>query len=65
MRWSQFLSFIAVFNMRKDSKKFMLASGIVTPRLLQFLQSKDEFMGSEIDVPVSAVISDEFYSLKR
>lgn len=62
MRWSQFVSFITVFTMRADTKDFLLASEIITPRLLQALQSKDGHVIPDIDIPVSSERSQKFYS---
>ena len=65
MRWAQFNSFLTVFMNISATKNYLLSSGILAPRLLQALQGKDENVMPDIDVPVSAILSENFYSTLR
>lgn len=65
MRWVQFNSFLMVFMNISATKDYLLSSGILTPRLLQTLQGKEDDVMPDIDVPVSTVLSQNFYSTFR
>jgi len=60
MRWSQFVNFIMVFTMNTNTKEYLIASRILTPRLLQALQMKDDRVPPDIVVPISESLSKEF-----
>lgn len=60
MRWSQFISFIMVFTMNTNTKEYLVASKILTPRLLQALQMKDGHVPPDIVIPISESLSKEF-----
>lgn len=60
MRWSQFVSFVMVFMMNANTKEYLIASKILTPRLLQALQMKDDKVPPDIVVPVSESLSKVF-----
>ena len=60
MRWAHFINFIMVFSMNIGSKEYMIASKILTPRLLQALQMKDDQVPPDIVVPVSYPLVKEF-----
>lgn len=60
MRWSQFVNFIMVFTMNTNTKEYLVASKILTPRLLQALQMKDDRVPPDIVVPISESLSKEF-----
>lgn len=60
MRWSQFINFIMVFTMNANTKEYLVAVKILTPRLLQALQMKDARVPPDIVVPISESLSKEF-----
>ncbi len=60
MRWSQFVSFMMVFYMNSNSKEYLVASKILTPRLLQALQMKDDHVPPDILIPISDSLTREF-----
>ena len=60
MRWSQFVNFIMVFTMNANTKEYLVASKILTPRLLQAMQMKDDWVPPDIVVPISDSLSKEF-----
>ena len=62
MRWSQFVNFIMVFTMNAGTKEYLIASRIITPRLLQALQMKDDRVPPDIVVPVSDSLSRDFHA---
>ena len=60
MRWSQFVNLILIFTMNANTKEYLIASGILTPKLLQALQMKDDKVPPDIVVPISESLSREF-----
>ena len=60
MRWSQFVNFIMVFTMNANTKEYLIAVKILTPRLLQALQMKDARVPPDIVVPISEALYNEF-----
>lgn len=60
MRWSQFVNFIMVFTMNANTKEYLIAVKILTPRILQALQMKDARVPPDIVVPISESLSKEF-----
>ena len=60
MRWSQFVNFIMVFTMNANTKEYLVAVKILTPRLLQALQMKVARVPPDIVVPISESLSKEF-----
>lgn len=60
MRWNHFISFIMVFTMNTNTKEYLVASKILTPRLLQALQMKDDQVPPDIVIPISDSLSEEF-----
>ena len=60
MRWSQFVNFIMVFTMNANTKEYLVAVKILTPRLLQALQMKDARVPPDIVIPISESLSKEF-----
>lgn len=62
MRWAQFVNFIMVFSMNTNTKEYLIASKILTPRLLQALQMKDNQVPPDISVPVSESLIKEFHT---
>lgn len=64
MRWSQFVNLIMVFTMNANTKEYLVAVKILTPRLLQAMQMKDARVPPDIVVPISEsltkVFNDEF-----
>lgn len=60
MRWSQFISFIMVFTMNANTKEYLVATKILTPRLLQALQMKDARVPPDIIIPISEPLSQAF-----
>ncbi len=61
MRWSQFISFIMVFTMNANTKEYLVATKILTPRLVQALQKKDDHVPPDIVIPISESLSQEFH----
>ena len=61
MRWSQFVNFILIFMMNANTKEYLVASKILTPRLLQAMQMKDALVPPDIVVPISDTLSKEFH----
>lgn len=62
MRWAHFVNFIMVFSMNTNTKEYLLASKILTPRLLQALQMKDNQVPPDISVPVSESLIKDFHT---
>lgn len=62
MRWAQFVNFILVFSMNTNTKEYLIASKILTPRLLQALQMKDNQVPPDISVPISESLVKEFHT---
>ena len=60
MRWNHFVSFIMVFTMNTNTKEYLVASKILTPRLLQAMQMKDNMVPPDIVIPISDSLSEEF-----
>ena len=60
MRWSQFVNFIMIFTMNANTKEYLVAVKILTPRLLQAMQMKDARVPPDIVVPISESLSREF-----
>ncbi len=60
MRWSQFVNLIMVFTMNANTKEYLVAVKILTPRLLQALQMKDARVPPDIVVPISESLTKEF-----
>ena len=60
MRWSQFVNFIMVFTMNANTKEYLVAVKILTPKLLQAMQMKDARVPPDIIVPISESLSREF-----
>ena len=60
MRWSQFVNLIMIFTMNANTKEYLVAVKIVTPRLLQAMQMKDARVPPDIVVPISASLTKEF-----
>ena len=62
MKWSQFVNILMIFTMNANTKEFLVASKILTQRLLQALQMKDDRVPPDIVVPISESLSKEFYN---
>ncbi len=60
MRWSQFVNLIMIFTMNANTKEYLVAVKILTPRLLQALQMKDARVPPDIVVPISESLTKEF-----
>ena len=60
MKWTHFISFTMVFSMNTSTKEYMVATKILTPRLLQALQMKDEQIPPDIFVPISDSLANDF-----
>lgn len=60
MTWSQFTSFLLVFSMYIPTKEYLFASKILTPRLLQWLQMKEENVPPDVVVPVNDLLIQDF-----
>lgn len=60
MRWAQFMNFVMVFIMNRNTKEYLVASKILTPRLLQAMQMKDDCVPPDIVVPISESLNQEF-----
>ena len=60
MRWSQFVNLIMIFTMNANTKEYLVAVKILTPRLLQAMQMKDERVPPDIVVPISESLTKEF-----
>lgn len=60
MRWAQFVNFIMVFSMNANSKEYLIASKIYTPRLVGALQMKDDQVPPDIMVPISDSLTNDF-----
>lgn len=60
MRWSQFINFILIFTMNANTKEYLVAVKILSPRLLQALQMKDARVPPDIVVPISESLSNTF-----
>ena len=60
MRWSQFVNLIMIFTMNANTKEYLVAVKIVTPRLLQAMQMKDARVPPDIVVPISESLTKEF-----
>ena len=62
MRWNHFISFIMVFTMNTNTKEYLVANKVLTPRLLQALQMKDDQVPPDIVIPISDSLSEEFHT---
>lgn len=62
MRWAHFVNFMMIFNMNANTKEYLMASKIITPRLMQHLQMKDSQVPPDIVVPVSDSLVQEFHT---
>lgn len=60
MTWSQFTSFLFVFSMCVPTKEYLFAQKIITPRLLQAFQSKEENVPPDVAVPISDLLIQDF-----
>lgn len=60
MTWSQFTSFIFVFSMSVPTKEYLFAHKIITPRLLQAFQSKEENVPPNVVVPINELLIQDF-----
>lgn len=60
MRWSQFINLIMIFTMNANTKEYLVAVKILTPRLLQAMQMKDARVPPDIIVPISESLTEEF-----
>lgn len=60
MRWSQFVNLIMIFTMNANTKEYLVAVKILTPRLLQAMQMKDARVPPDIVVPISESLTREF-----
>lgn len=60
MRWSQFVNLIMIFTMNANTKEYLVAVKILTPRLLQAMQMKDARVPPDIVVPISESLTKEF-----
>lgn len=60
MRWAQFVNFIMVFSVNANSKEYLVASKIYTPRLVGALQMKDDQVPPDIMVPISDSLTNDF-----
>ena len=60
MRWAQFVNFVMIFSMNANSKEYMVASKIYTPRLIGALQMKDDQVPPDIVVPISDSLANDF-----
>lgn len=60
MRWTHFISFTMIFNMNANSKEYLFAAKLLTPRLLQALQMKDDQVPPDILIPISKPLMQEF-----
>lgn len=60
MRWAQFVNFIMIFSMNANSKEYLVASKIYTPRLIGALQMKDDQVPPDIIVPISDSLINDF-----
>ena len=60
MRWSQFVNLIMIFTMNVNTKEYLVAVKILTPRLLQAMQMKDARVPPDIVVPISESLTKEF-----
>ena len=62
MRWNHFISFVMVFTMNTNTKEYLVAQKILTPRLLQALQMKDNMVPPDIVIPISESLNEEFHT---
>ncbi len=60
MRWSQFINLIMIFTMNANTKEYLVAVKILTPRLLQAMQMKDARVPPDIIVPISESLTEKF-----
>ena len=60
MRWAQFVNFTMIFSMNPNTKEYMVASKIYTPRLVGALQMKDDRVPPDITVPISDSLTNDF-----
>lgn len=60
MRWSQFVNLIMIFTMNANTKEYLVAVKILTPRFLQAMQMKDARVPPDIVVPISESLTKEF-----
>lgn len=60
MRWSQFVNLIMIFTMNANTKEYLVAVKILTPRLLQAMQMKDARVPPDIVVPISEPLTKVF-----
>lgn len=60
MRWAQFVNFTMIFSMNANSKEYLVASKIYTPRLIGALQMKDDQVPPDITVPISDSLTNDF-----
>lgn len=60
MRWSQFVNLIMIFTMNANTKEYLVAVKILTPRLLQAMQMKDARVPPDIIVPINESLTKEF-----
>lgn len=60
MRWAQFICFIMIFSACTNTKEYMIASKIYSPRLVGALQMKDDQVPPDLVVPVSESLVNDF-----
>lgn len=61
MSWIQFMAFMMVFSVNYDTKQYIFANRLFAPRLLQYLQRKEENIppDTSIDVRKELIMSYE------
>ena len=60
MTWSQFTSILFVCGVYQATKEYLYANCVITPRLMQFFQRKDENIPPETNIIVRKEIIDTF-----
>ena len=60
MTWSQFTSILFVCMCNMSTKEYIYANGILTNRLLQYLQGKDENIPPMVNITVNVGMIDKY-----
>ncbi len=63
MTWSQFTSVLFVCMCNVSTKEYIYANGILTNRLLQYLQGKDENIPPLVNITVNVGLIDKYRAI--
>ena len=60
MTWSQFTSILFICGVHHATKEYIYANQVITPRLMQFFQRKDENIPPELNISVRLEVAEAF-----